>query len=204
MRDTDRSHAWATRTVRLTPVMTMDRRFIERGFLPTDDPLQAFGPASNLSVLDELGRDLPDLLERADFRAHIARLRIPLWEATESPSPTTPALRLYYLRLGFLASGYVNHLSEPRATLLPRNIAVPLARVCALLGRPPILSYDGYALYNWRRLDPSRPIALGNIETLQNFVRLYDEHWFILVHVEIEAKAIAVPVSYTHLRAHET
>jgi indoleamine 2,3-dioxygenase len=57
------------------------------------------------------------------------------------------------------------------------------------LGRPPILSYDGYALYNWKRFDPSGPIALGNIDTIQNFVHLYDEHWFILVHVQIEAIA---------------
>jgi indoleamine 2,3-dioxygenase len=42
---------------------------------------------------------------------------------------------------------------------------------------------------NWKRFDPSGPIALGNIDTIQNFVHLYDEHWFILVHVEIEALA---------------
>ena len=76
-----------------------------------------------------------------------------------------------------------------RATLLPRCIAAPLCAACALLQRPPILSYDGYALYNWKRFDRAGPIALGNIDTLQNFVHLYDEHWFILVHVEIEAIA---------------
>ena len=52
-----------------------------------------------------------------------------------------------------------------------------------------MLSYDGYALYNWYRIDPRGPIALGNIDTVQNFVSLYDEHWFILVHIEIEALA---------------
>jgi len=55
------------------------------------------------------------------------------------------------------------------------------------LGRPPILSYDGYALYNWKKIDDSGGITLGNIDTIQNFVELYDEHWFILVHIEIEA-----------------
>jgi indoleamine 2,3-dioxygenase len=54
------------------------------------------------------------------------------------------------------------------------------------------LSYDGYALYNWKRFDPSGPVALGNIDTIQNFVHLYDEHWFILVHVEIEALAAGI------------
>ena len=53
-----------------------------------------------------------------------------------------------------------------RATLARAAVS----RVRSLLGRPPILSYDGYALYNWKRFDPRGPIALGNIDTLQNFV----------------------------------
>jgi indoleamine 2,3-dioxygenase len=98
-------------------------------------------------------------------------------------------MRLYYVRLGFLASAYVNQVGEDRARVLPRNIAVPLNDICKRLKRPPILSYDGYALYNWKRFDLLEPIALGNIDTIQNFVHLYDEHWFILIHVEIEALA---------------
>jgi indoleamine 2,3-dioxygenase len=75
---------------------------------------------------------------------------------------------------------------------LPHNIAVPLCEICSRLRRPPILSYDGYALYNWTRFDPAGPIALGNIDTIQNFVHLYDEHWFILVHVQIEGLAAGI------------
>src|SRR5205823_13024587 len=103
-----------------------------------------------------------------------------------------PTLRLYYLRLGFLASGYINQIGQAPSGVLPKNIAVPLCHAAQLLDRPPILSYDGYALYNWKRFDPAGPIALGNIDTLQNFVHLYDEHWFILVHVEIEAIAAEI------------
>ena len=103
-----------------------------------------------------------------------------------------PELRLYYVRLGFLASAYVNQVGQEPATTLPANIAVPLCDVCGRLRRPPILSYDGYALFNWKRFDPAGPIALGNIDTIQNFVHLYDEHWFILVHVEIEALAATI------------
>ena len=96
------------------------------------------------------------------------------------------------MRLGFLASAYINQVGQEPATLLPRNIALPLREICTRLDRPPILSYDGYALYNWKRFDPSGPVALGNIDTIQNFVHLYDEHWFILVHVEIEALAASL------------
>ena len=138
-------------------------------------------------MLDEIGRDLPSLLEDSSFRDYVRGLRIPEWPEDRLREETLPELRLYYLRLGFLASAYINQVGQPPANTLPQNVAVPLCRACTLLGRPPILSYDGYALYNWKRFDASGPIALGNIDTLQDFVHLYDEHWFILVHVEIEA-----------------
>lgn len=175
----------------------MDPVFTERGFLPARDPLTAFAPGSKLSALDDLGRDLPSLLEDASFRAYARELRLPEWPDSRPSEETLPQLRLYYVRVGFLASAYINQVSQPRATTLPRNLAVPLCKACALLGRPPILSYDGYALYNWKRFNPDGPIALGNIETLQNFVHLYDEHWFILVHVEIEAIAARILAAIT-------
>jgi indoleamine 2,3-dioxygenase len=66
---------------------------------------------------------------------------------------------------------------------------VPWYEVGKKLGRPPVLSYAAYALENWRRIDPKRPIELGNICLVQNFLGGLDEEWFILVHVDIEAKA---------------
>jgi indoleamine 2,3-dioxygenase len=113
---------------------------------------------------------LPSLLEDANFRAYARELKIPEWPHDRPDEETLPELRLYYIRVGFLASAFINQVSQPRATVLPRNLAVPLCKACALLGRPPILSYDGYALYNWKRFDPDAPIALGNIDTVQNFV----------------------------------
>jgi indoleamine 2,3-dioxygenase len=159
-----------------------------RGFLPEQDPLDAFPADSPYTPLDRIGRDLPSLLHDSGFRRYAQTLRIPPWQGGFAPE-NLPALRLYYVRLGFLASAYINQVGEEVSHELPANIAVPLAEACRLLDRPPILSYDGYALYNWRRFRPEGPIALGNIDTLQNFVHLYDEHWFILVHVEIEAIA---------------
>jgi indoleamine 2,3-dioxygenase len=166
----------------------MEPIFTRRAFLPEPDPAKCFPPDSEWVVLDELGRDLPSLLEDPSFRTYARELDIPPWREAVTPD-NLRYLRLYYVRLGFLASAYINQVPLPPETLLPRNIAVPLRQACELLQRPPILSYDGYALYNWKRFRPDRPIALGNIDTLQNFVHMYDEHWFILVHVEIEAIA---------------
>ena len=170
----------------------MDRSFTEHGFLPHTDPLRAFPRDSPLAMLDEIGHDLPSLLEDSGFRERARRFVIPPWVEPKDPAAVGPQLRLRYVRLGFLASAYVNQVGEPPVSLLPQNLAVPLCDVCRRLSRPPILSYDGYALYNWKRFDASQPIALGNIDTIQNFVHMYDEHWFILVHVEIEQVAAGV------------
>lgn len=167
----------------------MNQDLRARGFLPVPDPLARFPAGSPYSMLDEVGAELPERLLNPGFRQWVEHLEIP---SPSAPGPGTddPAvMRLYYVRVGFLASGYVNQVALGPVNRLPGNIARPFTDVCRRLGRPPILSYDGYALYNWKRLDPQGPIALGNIDTIQNFVHLYDEHWFILVHVEIEALA---------------
>src|ERR1700730_5842269 len=160
--------------------------FRKRGFLPEVDPLTAFPADSESTVLDELGRDLPSLLYDRGFRQYARSLKIPPWRDDRVSPEQLRELRLYYVRVGFLVSAYINQVGELPANVLPANLAIPLCRACQLLKRPPILSYDGYALYNWKRFRKDAPIALGNLDTIQNFVHLYDEHWFILVHVEIE------------------
>jgi indoleamine 2,3-dioxygenase len=174
------------------PRIFSDVNFRKSGFLPAQDPLYAFAPNSEFAVLDEVGRDLPSMLHDRGFRQYARTLKIRLWPETRTRPKDLPELRLYYVRVGFLASAYINQVGEEPATVLPANLATPLCRACKLLNRPPILSYDGYALYNWKRFRRDQPIALGNIDTIQNFVHLYDEHWFILVHVEVEALAARI------------
>jgi indoleamine 2,3-dioxygenase len=81
----------------------------------------------------------------------------------------------------------------PTVPKIPAHVAVPLVHLAERACRPPILSYASYCLHNWRRIDPKGPIALGNIALLQNFSMpgdgKTDEDWFILVHVDIEARA---------------
>ena len=159
-----------------------------RGFLPPADPLTRFPSTSPYAMLDAVGTELPDRLQDASFRKWAEALPIPGWAGADGPDAER-IRQLFYVRIGFLASAYVNQIGQARAHRLPAVIARPLCDVCADLQRPPILSYAGYALYNFLRLDPDGPVALGNIDTFQNFVPLYDEHWFILVHVDIEARA---------------
>ncbi len=184
----------------------MEPVYRRRGFLPANDPLRTFPAGSPWAELDELGRDLPSMLLDARFRDFARSLKIPAWQAPEGETwPLSPesfaSLRLYYVRLGFLASGYVNQVGQP-----PANLSAE--QYCRAAGRrlPPAAAAADSQLrrlcvYNWKRFDPAGPIALGNIDTLQNFVHLYDEHWFILVHVEIEALAADILAAMDDARA---
>lgn len=170
----------------------MQSNYAERGFLPGSDPATQLELGTQFEVLDRVGQSLPSLLLESGARDFLKRTRFPEWPYVNVPEDLLPQACLYYVRLGFIASGYINQVGQPSCHALPVNIAKPLCKIANLLERPPILSYDGYALYNWQRFDKDKPIALGNIDTLQNFVHLYDEHWFILVHVEIEAIAAQI------------
>src|SRR4051812_12368001 len=101
----------------------MDPSLSRHGFLPHPDPLKAFPPGSPLAVLDELGRDLPSILEGQNARAYLRGLDIPRWPADAVAPEEIPLLRLYYVRLGFVASGYINQVGQAPATVLPRNLA---------------------------------------------------------------------------------
>lgn len=155
-----------------------------RGFLPEQDPLEAL--PEQFGAFDELARALPRLILAGRVREAIEGL----------PHLDVPELHGdAVLRRAMMLFSYFGHAyvwgEDQVAESLPACVAVPWVALARQVGRPPILSYCSYALDNWRRIDREGPIALGNIELLQNFLGGADEDWFILVHVEIEA--IAAP-----------
>jgi indoleamine 2,3-dioxygenase len=79
-------------------------KFRKRGLLPEQDPLSGFLPDSEFAVLDEIGRDLPSMLHDRGFRQYARTLKIPLWSDSRAQQKDLPELRLYYVRVGFLAS----------------------------------------------------------------------------------------------------
>jgi indoleamine 2,3-dioxygenase len=157
----------------------------ERGFLPQHDPARVL-PAE-LARWDELAADLPKLLTAGRVRTALRDLPVLDTRALTGEGP----LRRAMLVLSYFGHAFVWGGAEP-APLIPASVAVPWWAVAARLGRPPVLSYASYALDNWRRLDPAGPLELGNLAILQNFLGGVDEDWFILVHLEIEARAARV------------
>ena len=156
----------------------------EYGFLPTIPAVAVQLPKALLGM-QQMAASLPKLLTTGKIRQAIANLpEINLYRETIDQMQLRRLMQIY----SYLTHAYV--WGEPTPIqILPRNIAVPFYQIAQQLGRPPILSYASYALDNWIRLDPSQPIAIGNIILGQNFLGGLDEDWFVLIHVDIEAKA---------------
>jgi indoleamine 2,3-dioxygenase len=165
----------------------------DRGFLPNKDPVARLGDAA-FEQFERLGAELPRLVNERTFRSASADyLASPIkWDDVLTSIRDAELERLFVL-FSYFASAYVHAPGMPPVERLPRFLAVPIVRVAQAVQRPPILSYASYCLHNWRRVDPAGPVALGNIELLQNFSVAgdgkKDEDWFILVHVDIEARA---------------
>lgn len=178
----------------------------KRGFLPKNDPLlitqritnskSSWNPEESFyASLDRFMDSVPLLLEERRFREEVVSFLRDcpnsLSDENETLALSTECLEKLFKHYCYLASSYVYALYENKATRLPREIADPLRCLAIRLDREPILSYSVYALNNWRRIDPDEPIVLENLELQQNFSKTnkVDEDWFILIHVDIEARA---------------
>ena len=156
----------------------------EYGFLPIIPAASVQLPSAFLK-LQQTAALLPKLLTTGKIRKAIANLpEINLERKTINEMQLRRLMQVY----SYLTHAYVWGESTS-VKVLPRNIAVPFDRIARQLGRPPILSYASYILDNWRRIDESKPIAMDNIMLVQNFLGGLDEDWFILIHIDIEAKA---------------
>lgn len=163
--------------------MDMTDRDFSRGFLPTPDPLIR---------LPEPFKDWEDVAQDLSKLALSTALRPTLEHLPAFPVTALHTLREYeraMSMLSFMANLYVFAPDQPIATRLPKPLAVAWYQVATHLGRPPMLTYASQTLYNWRRIDPYGPIAVGNLAMIQNFLGGMDEEWFVTVHVNIEAAA---------------
>ena len=157
---------------------------LNHGFLPRQAPLNQLPKA--FVAWEQFAQSLAKQLLGRQFRQAVEQLPPFPIEQLNTPAEFERAMLL----LSFIAHAYVWQDPLKPATQLPSNCAVPWVAVAREVGRPPVLSYASYALYNWRKLDKAKPIELGNIVLLQNFLGGVDEEWFILVHIDIEAKAV--------------
>ncbi len=167
----------------------------DRGFLVNPDPLRHLSAVdtplqrSTVDMIEGIAAQIPALMENGQIRATLENLPVfdlPTSDLLVGDFRIVERLMMLY---SFFASAYVYFTPETPEHRIPSGVAVPLHRLSKMVERPPILSYSGYVLNNWKRNDAAGEIALGNIALLQNFLGGKDEDWFILVHVDIEARA---------------
>lgn len=163
------------------------------GFLPAADPIKKLD-LPEASLVENLAFNLPKHVAnhsiRNELTGGLSQMKSidKFLDAITTPEQAERAMMLF----SYFASSFIHAPGEQKVYILPKEIAIPLTRLGNMVSRPPILSYASYCLYNWERFDASKPIELGNIKLLQNFTLSdgrRDENWFILVHVDIEAKA---------------
>jgi indoleamine 2,3-dioxygenase len=152
------------------------------GFLPSELPLQRL-PHPAYDKWERIINNFQSLLLSKRLRIIIDRLPV----LPTSHLETEPEWRRAYSMLAFMAHGYIWGGEKP-AEILPPPITYPLLQVSTHLGLPPVATYSGLCLWNYKPIFLSDNLTLDNLSTLTTFTGSTDEQWFYLVSVAIEAR----------------
>ena len=152
------------------------------GFLPSQPPLQCL-PHPSYDKWERIIINFQPLLLSKRLRTIIDRMPV----VPTSHLDSEPEWRRAYSILVFLAHGYIWGGEKP-AERLPPPITYPLLQCSAHLEIPPVATYSGVCLWNFRPLFVHDDLNLENLSTLTTFTGSLDEQWFYLVSVAMEAK----------------
>ncbi|MEP0391904.1 MAG: indoleamine 2,3-dioxygenase [Erythrobacter sp.] len=131
---------------------------------------------------------LPHVLPSNSVRAFLKRNLPAPEDLSDVSSLSDEQARMATVHYTFMVQSYIWGETS-HTNVLPSALAVPMVALADRLDQQPLLTYSSYVLDNWSLIDPARPLALDNIQMLQNFLGGQDEAWFVLVHVAIEAAA---------------
>jgi indoleamine 2,3-dioxygenase len=169
----------------------------DRGFLISPDPIIDLSQADGLDALvsrntvahiSQLAANLPHLLESHTVRSELAAL--PIYDMAELREyPRFEVIERFMQIYSYFASAYVHATDEEVAHHIPAGVAKPLYQLSEMVERPPILSYTSYVLSNWQRAGAGAGLDVDDLRLVQEFLGNRDESWFILIHVDIEARA---------------
>ncbi|OZJ03285.1 hypothetical protein BZG36_03738 [Bifiguratus adelaidae] len=204
------SAVWNARALEAFPVLTAQSPQDDRmpsfmvgetnGFLPRQAPLVEL--PNRFHKLEYLLQRMPlvmangeeGLLAKGKFGDAVKAL--PEYEVDDITD--AQLLSALYRDYTFVASAY---LLEPcdimyrekkdyglGRQVLPRNVAVPLAKVAAKIGAKPFMEYAlSYSLYNYKRIDPTKGLTYDNLALIRAFAGSESEKGFILNHVTMVA-----------------
>ncbi|EXJ83219.1 indoleamine 2,3-dioxygenase [Capronia coronata CBS 617.96] len=154
----------------------------DRGFLPSQNPLQCL-PHQVYDRWERIMNNFQSLLLSKRLRTVIDKL--PVIPAVHLE--TEAEWRRAYSMLTFMAHGYIWGGEKP-SERLPPPITYPLLQVCEHLELPPVATYAGLCLWNFKPLFQSQGLVLENLSVISTFTGSLDEQWFYLISVAMEAK----------------
>ena len=159
----------------------------DRGFLCKFDA-STVAVSGDLAQARSIALRLPEMLPSGRVRSLLRDGLAPLNVEDEIAASDEATARMAMVHYAFMVQAYIWGEEQP-SERLPAWLARPITLLADRLGQMPLLSYSGYVLDNWDRLDSKRGLELDNLRMLQNFLSGQDEAWFVLIHVAIEAEA---------------
>ncbi|GAB7350346.1 hypothetical protein MBLNU459_g0977t1 [Dothideomycetes sp. NU459] len=157
------------------------------GFLPPEYPLEVL-PDPYFRPWENVVRNLQGLILSKRLRGVVDNLPILSTDFLRSDQEWRRA----YLILAFVSHAYIWGGDRP-SERVPQNISIPFMTICRRLELPPVATYAGVVLWNYRPLFADEPIdSLENLATLTTFTGSLDESWFYLVSVAIEARGAPI------------
>ncbi|KAE8342478.1 hypothetical protein BDV24DRAFT_42200 [Aspergillus arachidicola] len=155
----------------------------DHGFLPPEPPLDVL-PDPFYARWEWIVSNLQSLLLSRRIRDVVDRMPI----LSTSYLQSEDEWRRAYVVLGFILHGYVWGGSKP-SERVPPQITIPLLEVCQHLELPPVATYAGVCLWNYKSIFPEEAADdLSNLSCLNTFTGSLDEQWFYLISVAIEAR----------------
>ncbi|VUZ83935.1 Indoleamine 2,3-dioxygenase [Candidatus Methylomirabilis lanthanidiphila] len=180
---------------------------VETGFL-AERPLRwllkdtgRIQQVKDFEQLDAMAYALEQTISERQVAESVERLDVPCWSFEDLPWPVVYRLMLIYamcthayFREVYPYGNVSELMQDQRPKTLPAQLAVPLWRASRRIGMEPTMSYGLYALWNYYRKDPEKPVSVENIELIHSFTGTPDERWFVRIHQAVEAAfAPAIP-----------
>ncbi|OLY78032.1 Indoleamine 2,3-dioxygenase 1 [Smittium mucronatum] len=162
------------------PLITLPEQFSELEALMEEMPINKTNGQKGLLYYGDLGQQVLERLPQYDL-SNITDQRL-LSALFRDYTYLASAYLLEPCDIKFRASGVYGLAREN----LIKQIAVPLETVSKKIHAKPFMEYAmSYALYNYKKLDVTKPPSYENVELIRGFSKCTDEHGFILVHVDM-------------------
>lgn len=157
------------------------------GFLPTEIPIECL-PDSYYEPWEYVVKNLQGLVLSKRLRDVVEKLPV---LSTDRLFGEAQWHRAYSV-LAFIAHAYIWGGDKP-AERVPPPVTVPFLAACKHLELPPVATYAGLVLWNWKPIfDKERADTLANLDTINTFTGSLDEKWFYLISIAVEARGGAI------------